>query len=48
MLPILELVVDRLIREDVVRYFYVGEYGGFDRLAAAVTRHMIRSIQTSP
>ena len=40
MLPILELVVDRLIREDGVRYFYVGGHGGFDRLAAAAVRRM--------
>ena len=38
--PRLELVVDRLIREDVVRYFYVGGYGGFDRVAAAAVRRM--------
>ena len=40
LLPRLELVVDRLIREEVVRYFYVGGYGGFDRLAAATVRRM--------
>ena len=40
LLPRLELVVDRLIREEVVRYFYVGGYGGFDRLAAAAVRRM--------
>ena len=40
LLPRLELVVDRLIREENVRYFYVGGYGGFDRLAAAVMRRM--------
>ena len=39
-LPRLELVVDRLIREEGVRYFYVGGYGGFDRLAAAAVRRM--------
>ena len=38
LLPRLELVVDRLIREEGVRYFYVGGYGGFDRLAAATVR----------
>ena len=36
--PRLELVVDRLIREENVRYFYAGGYGGFDRLAAAAVR----------
>ena len=40
LLPRLELVVDRLIQEDNVRYFYVGGYGGFDRLAAAAVRRM--------
>ena len=40
LLPRLELVVDRLIQEEGVRYFYVGGYGGFDRLAAAVVRRM--------
>ena len=34
MLPRLELVIDRLIMEENVRYFYVGGYGGFDRIAA--------------
>ena len=38
LLPRLELVVDRLIREENVRYFYVGGYGGFDRVAAAAVR----------
>lgn len=38
LLPRLELVVDRLIREEGVLYFYVGGYGGFDRLAAAAVR----------
>ena len=40
LLPRLELVVDRLIREEGVRYFYVGGYGGFDRVAAAAVRRM--------
>lgn len=40
LLPRLEMVVDRLIQEDGVRYFYVGGYGGFDRLAAAAVRRM--------
>ena len=38
--PRLELVVDRLIRKEHVRYFYVGGYGGFDRVAAAAVRRM--------
>jgi len=35
LLPRLELVIDRLIQKENVRYFYVGGYGGFDRIAAA-------------
>ena len=38
LLPRLELVIDRLIQEDGVCYFYVGGYGGFDRVAAAAVR----------
>ena len=38
LLPRLELVIDRLIREDNVRYFYVGGYGGFDRIATAAVK----------
>ena len=40
LLPRLELVIDRLIQEEGVRYFYVGGYGGFDRVAAAAVRRM--------
>ena len=40
LLPRLELVIDRLIREEHVRYFCVGGYGGFDRVAAASVRRM--------
>ena len=40
LLPRLELVIDRLIREENVRYFYVGGYGGFDRVAVAAVRRM--------
>ena len=38
LLPRLELVIDRLITEEEVRYFYVGGYGGFDRIAAATVK----------
>ena len=38
LLPRLELVIDRLIVEENVRYFYVGGYGGFDRIAAAAVK----------
>ena len=39
LLPRLELEIDRLIQEDNVCYFYVGGYGGFDRIAAAAVKH---------
>ena len=42
LLPRLESVIDRLIREENVRYFYVGGYGGFDRVAAAAVKCMKR------
>ena len=38
LLPRLELEIDRLIQEDNVRYFYVGGYGGFDRVAATAVK----------
>ena len=38
LLPRLELVVDRLILEEGVRYFYVGGYGGFDQIAATAVK----------
>ena len=38
LLPRLELVIDRLISEENVRYFYVGGYGGFDRIAATAVK----------
>ena len=38
LLPRLKLVIDRLIREENVRYFYVGGYGGFDRIAATAVK----------
>ena len=45
LLPRLELEIDRLIQEDNVRYFYVGGYGGFDRIAAAAVK---RAKQKNP
>lgn len=33
LLPVLETTIERLIAEENVRYFYVGGYGGFDRIA---------------
>jgi len=38
LLPRLELAIDRLILEEDVRYFYVGGYGGFDRIAATAVK----------
>ena len=38
LLPRLELVIGRLISEENVRFFYVGGYGGFDRIAAAAVK----------
>ena len=38
LLPRLELTIERLIAEENVRYFYVGGYGGFDRITAAATK----------
>jgi len=38
LLPRLELEIEKLIAEENIRYFYVGGYGGFDRITAAVTK----------
>ena len=38
LLPRLELVIDRLIADEKVRYFYVGGYGGFDRITATAVK----------
>ena len=38
LLPRLESVIERLIVEENVRYFYVGGYGGFDRIAATAVK----------
>lgn len=45
LLPRLESEIDRLILEENVRYFYVGGYGGFDRIAATAVK---RSRQKYP
>ena len=42
LLPRLELIIDRLIAEENVRYFYVGKYGGFDRIAATAVKRAKR------
>ena len=38
LLPRLESEIDRLIRSENVRYFYVGGYGGFDRIVATAVK----------
>ena len=38
MLPRLELTIERLIAEENVCYFYVGGYGGFDRIATVAVK----------
>ena len=38
LLPRLESVIERLITEENVYYFYVGEHGGFDRIAATAVK----------
>ena len=38
LLPRLKLTIERLIAEENVRYFYVGGYGCFDRIAAAAVK----------
>ena len=40
LLPRLELVIDQLITGENVRDFYVGGYGGFDRIAAAAVKRV--------
>lgn len=37
-LPRLKQTVEQLVREEKVRYFYVGCYGGFDRIAAVAVK----------
>lgn len=38
LLPGLESEIERLIRSEKVRYFYVGGYGGFDQIAATAVK----------
>ena len=40
LLPRLELEIEKLIAVENVRYFYVGGYGGFDRIAASGVKHV--------
>lgn len=38
LLPRVERIVEQLITEENIRYFYVGGYGGFDRIAATAVK----------
>ena len=38
LLPRLESEIERLIRSENVRYFYVGGYGGFDQIASTAVK----------
>ena len=40
LLPILTAAIERLITEEQVLFFYVGGYGGFDRIAATAVKRM--------
>ena len=40
LLPILTAAIERLITEEQVLFFYVGRYGGFDRIAATAVKRM--------
>ena len=42
LLPRLTALVERLIEEEQVTYFYVGGYGGFDRVAATAVKSVKR------
>lgn len=40
LLPILTATIERLFEEEHVSYFYVGGYGGFDRIAATAVKQV--------
>ena len=40
LLPMLTAAIERLITEEKVSFFYVGGYGGFDRIAATAVKRM--------
>ena len=40
LLPMLTAAIERLITEEQVLFFYVGGYGGFDRIAATAIKRM--------
>ena len=45
LLPRLELEIERLIRSENVRFFYVGGYGGFDQIAATAVKKVKKKYQ---
>ena len=40
LLPTLTAAIDRMIAEELVSLFYIGGYGGFDRIAATAVKRM--------
>lgn len=40
LLPVLKTRIERLITEERVSHFYVGAYGGFDRVAASAVKQL--------
>ena len=42
LLPVLINAIGRLIQEEDVRYFYVGGYGGFDRIAGIAVKQVMK------
>lgn len=40
LLPMLTAAIERLITEEQVSFFYVGGYGGFDRITATAVKRM--------
>ena len=40
LIPILSATIERLFEEEHVSYFYVGGYGGFDRIAATAVKQV--------
>ena len=40
LLPMLTAAIDRMITEEQVSLFYIGGYGGFDRIAATAVKRM--------
>ena len=40
LVPLLTQTIERLITEESVSFFYVGQYGGFDRIAATAVKEV--------